>query len=112
MRFRKKKRPEPFDSPATPKQIEEETQVYYRESWETSEAFDQEDAWVQAPIEEEVRTRHSDRIGQNLAQIRHIASSKDPMRSKYHAGMDRFLNNGIIVVGILLIIVLLIAFLV
>ncbi|MGX7092430.1 hypothetical protein [Hutsoniella sourekii] len=33
-------------------------------------------------------------------------------RSRYHAGMDRFLNNGIIIVGILLLIVLLIAFLV
>lgn len=33
-------------------------------------------------------------------------------RAQYHAGMDRFLNNGILICGVLLLAVLLVAFLV
>ncbi|MGX7106722.1 hypothetical protein ACWOBE_02875 [Hutsoniella sourekii] len=59
-------------------------------------------------------------IDSNLDYLREIHDdqesqySQPPLkrRSRYHAGMDRFLNNGIIIVGILLLIVLLIAFLV
>lgn len=39
-------------------------------------------------------------------------ATSGPMRAKYNAKMDRFLNNGIIITGVLLIIVLVIAFMI
>lgn len=38
--------------------------------------------------------------------------SPKEQRAQYHAGMDRFLNNGILICGVLLLAVLLVAFLV
>lgn len=53
--------------------------------------------------------------GENAEEYPDYLDEEDPevvyqRRAKYHARMDRFLNNGIIIVGVLFICVLLIAF--
>ncbi len=65
------------------------------------QAEHQIDDWDEEVVYEETTDSHED-------------TEQTPIqrRAKYHARMDRFLTNGIIIVGVLLICVLLIAFLV
>lgn len=66
-------------------------QVYYQE-----EGYE--------PIGSSTNTYYSDELAQDNPEIR-------GKRAKYHAKIDQFLTNGIIIVGVLLLAVLLIAFL-
>ncbi len=78
---------------STPLRSERRNQVYAEENWDQD---DEED------------------YGDNEFTENQEDSDQTPIqrRAKYHARMDRFLTNGIIIVGVLLICVLLIAFLV
>lgn len=66
-------------------------QVYYQE-----EGYE--------PIASSTNTYYSDELAQDNPEVR-------GKRAKYHAKIDQFLTNGIIIVGVLLLAVLLIAFL-
>lgn len=70
---------------------DDQYQVYYQE-----EGYE--------PIASSNNTHYSDELAQDNSEIR-------GKRAKYHAKIDQFLTNGIIIVGVLLLAVLLIAFL-
>lgn len=70
---------------------DDQYQVYYQE-----EGYE--------PMAPSTNTRYSDELAQDNSEIR-------GKRAKYHAKIDQFLTNGIIIVGVLLLAVLLIAFL-
>lgn len=70
---------------------DDQYQVYYQE-----EGYE--------PIASSTNTHYSDELAQDNPEVR-------GKRAKYHAKIDQFLTNGIIIVGVLLLAVLLIAFL-
>lgn len=70
---------------------DDQYQVYYQE-----EGYE--------PMSSSTNTHYSDKLAQDNSEIR-------GKRAKYHAKIDQFLTNGIIIVGVLLLAVLLIAFL-
>ncbi|MGX7109305.1 hypothetical protein [Facklamia miroungae] len=91
---------------------ENQTQLFNGQYFDPNVSKVQEvDGYDHSLSNQEMDQNHMPQIDLGVENLTDEDSSKIKKRAKYSAKIDRFLNNGILIVGVLLILVLLIAFL-